>query len=409
MNLNLFRKRNIEARNSIEDPRVPISSSTILSFFGLEESSSSGGLVTTESALGVPAIWAAVNFLSGTLAGLPLHVYKRVGDSRERQSGTIDRLLNDVANDEMTAFDFRKHLFDQVFTEGRGLAFIERNKAGSPINLWPLDVSKTVVNRKNGRKVYVYTEDGKKHTYNASEVIDVPFMLKGDGVKHRPPIKQMKEAIGLAQNVETYGGRFFANGGVPPFAIEGPFKSPSGAQRASEDLEKAVAKAAREKRQALALPLGHTIKSIGADPKSTQYVEMQRFCVEQVARIYSLPLTFLQDLTHGTFSNTEQQDLHFVKHTLKRWVEQFEKELNLKVFGRNANARYFEFNLDGMLRGDFPTRMEGYAKGIQTAIFTPNEARRRENLPDDPAGDSLMVQGATVPISNAFEVQDGET
>lgn len=110
---------------------------------------------------------------------------------------------------------------------------------------------------------------------------------------------------------------------------------------------------------------------------------------------------FLQDLTHGTFSNTEQQDLHFVKHTLKRWVEAFEQELNLKLFGRQ-NKRYFvEMSMDGLLRGDFKTRMEGYGTAIQNGVLKPNEARQLENRPDDPAGDVLLVQGAMVPIAQA--------
>jgi HK97 family phage portal protein len=113
----------------------------------------------------------------------------------------------------------------------------------------------------------------------------------------------------------------------------------------------------------------------------------------------------LQDLTHGTFSNTEQQDLHFVKHTLRRWIEQTEKELNLKIFGRSS-AQFAEFNLDGILRGDFKARMEGYATGVQNGLMTPNEGRRRENLPDMAGGENLMIQGATVPITSTEGVQD---
>jgi len=111
-----------------------------------------------------------------------------------------------------------------------------------------------------------------------------------------------------------------------------------------------------------------------------------------------LPPVFLQDLTHGTFSNTEQQDLHFVKHTVKRWVEQTEAEMNLKLFGRNS-AQYVEFNVDGLLRGDFKTRMEAHATSIQNGIRTPNEVRDIENLPPMDEGDNLMIQGATVPIA----------
>jgi HK97 family phage portal protein len=148
----------------------------------------------------------------------------------------------------------------------------------------------------------------------------------------------------------------------------------------------------------MALPLGHELKTIGLSPENMQLLELQRFSIEQIARIYSLPPVFLQDLTHGTFSNTEQQDLHFVKHTVKRWVEQFEQEMNLKFFGRGSDF-YVEFNVDGLLRGDLKSRMEAYAVSIQNAIRTPDEIRAIENLPAKGATD-LLIQGATVPLGS---------
>jgi HK97 family phage portal protein len=396
-----------EKRASIEDPSVPISSQNILSFLGLDGVSSAGEKVTIDSALGVPAVWAAVNFLSGTIAGLPLHVYRRSGDGRERIKGQLANLLHDAPNDEMSSFEWRKYLFDQVFTHGRGVSFIERNGAGTPINIWPLDPPGLTIRMVNGRRRYHYNDGVRDVTYEASEVIDLPFMLCADRFSHRSPIMSNKNVIGLAQAVTKYGAKYFANGGVPPFAIEGPFQSPGAAQRASEDLMEAVRKASKENRLALTLPTGHTIKSLGSNPEQSQMVELQRFMIEQVARIYSMPPTFLQDLTHGTFSNTEQQDLHFVKHTMKRWIEQFEQEVNLKLFGRRSNVRFVEFNVDGLLRGDFKTRMDGYAQAIQNAVMKPIEARRRENLPDDPQADVLLVQGATVPLGTQGGDENG--
>lgn len=387
-----------ELRASIESPSVPISSPNIISFLGLDGHSDYGERVSIDTALGVPAIWAAVNFLSGTLAGLPCKVYRRTGSGRKEISGGIATLLHDAVNDEMSSFEWRKYFFDQVFTQGRGVSFIERTATGRPINIWPLEPEKLTVRRVDGRRLYDYRDGDRKITYEASEVIDVPFMLKSDMLSHRSPILSNKDVIGLAQAVTKHGARFFMNGGVPPFVIQGPFQTPGGVQRASEELDQAVRKAAKENRLALAVPAGHELKSIGADPEKSQLVETQRFMIEQVARIYSIPPTFLQDLTHGTFSNTEQQDLHFTKHTIKRWIEQFEQEMNLKLFGRNSNSQFVEMNVDGLLRGDFKTRMDGYAQGIQNAILTPNEARRRENLPDDAGGDGLLVQGATVPL-----------
>ncbi|HET6491339.1 MAG TPA: phage portal protein, partial [Burkholderiales bacterium] len=305
---------------------------------------------------------------------------------------------HDAPNPEMSSFDWRKYVFDCVFTGGRGYTFIERNAAGQPINLWPLDPDKTTVKRENLRKYYEYKENGRTIRYEADEVIDIPFLLKADRLSHRSPLLTNKETIGLAIAATRYGSKFFANGGVPPFAIEGPFNSPAGVQRAGEDLKKAIKKAAAENRLALPLPPGHSIKNLGIDPEKSQLVETKRFIIEEVARIYSLPPTFLQDLTHGTFSNTEQQDLHVTKHTLRRWIVQFEQEINLKLFGRGETQRYVEMSVDGLLRGDFKTRMEGYAQAIQNAVYTPAEVRSKENLPDKDGSDQLLIQGATVPL-----------
>lgn len=95
----------------------------------------------------------------------------------------------------------------------------------------------------------------------------------------------------------------------------------------------------------------------------------------------------------------KRANFHFVKHTLKRWVEQVEQEMNLKLFGRANTRQFVEFNVDGLLRGDFKARMDGYAQGVQNALMTPNEVRRRENMPDAAGGDELFIQGATVPIT----------
>lgn len=364
--------------------------------------SASGVVVNTDSAMKVPAVSSAVNFLAGTLAGLPLHIYKRGKKGRERQSGNLANMLHDAPNDYMSSFEWRKQLFTAKFTSGRGLAYIERGSNGVALNIWPLDPTKVTVKRDGFVNSYHYEpKDGPKIVYSADEIIDLPFMLKADGFSHRGPIAMGKDAIGLAIAVNDYGSKFLANGGVPPFAIEGQFQSSAALQRASDDFYKAVKKAAKENRQALTLPAGLKITQIGTDPEKAQMTETQRFCVEQIARLYNLPPTFLQDLTHGTYSNTEQQDLHFTKHTLKQHVEQFEQELNLKLFGRRARSQYVEMNMDGLLRGAFTDRMDGWAKGIQTGVYTPEEARGAENLPFKEGSDQLFMQGATVPITQS--------
>lgn len=389
-----------EARAFATSGEVPVSASDFLQRMGWTDMAS-GINVSVEGALGVPAIWAAVNFIPGTIAGLPLKVYRKDGEGRKEVSGPLSRILHDAVNDEMSSFQWRKSLFEAALTTGRGYTYIERTNSGRVANLWPIDPARVTPKQDElGRKTYVVRINQKETVYQAAEIIDVPFMLKADMVSHRSPIYTNKEVIGMAIAATRYGSKVFESGGLPPAVLQGPFNSAAGAGRASDDIARVMARNANEGKSVLALPQGHELKGVGFSPEDLQLLELQRFLVEQIARIYGLPPVFLQDLTHGTFSNTEQQDLHFVKHTIKRWVEQLEQELNLKLFGRSGN-QYVEFSVDGLLRGDIKTRMEAHSVAIQNAIYSPAHASKMENAPLLDGADQLFIQGGTMPIAQA--------
>lgn len=388
-------------KRSLENPETAISNDNILKLFGVDALSSAGVPVTIKNAVGVPAVMAAIQFLSGTIAGLPLNVFEKTEDGREKMKSGLQNILHDAINEETTSFDWRKYSMERVLTSGRSLTYIERTKTGKITNLFSIDPQKVTIKRTGFKTTYVYnsgTQDAI--TYQSNQIIDIPFALASDNLTSVSPILNAKDAIGLMIAVTNYGAKFFNNGGVPPFVVTGKFETGKALERASEDLTKAIRKVSIDKGSALTLPMNHDIKPIGADPEKSQMVETKRFQIEEIARIYSLPPVFLQDLTHGTFSNTEQQDLHLVKHTIRRWITQIEQELNLKLFGRDNNKMYVEFNVDGLLRGDFSSRMAGYATGIQNAILKPNEARAAENRPSDDMGNDLLIQGATVPLGS---------
>lgn len=370
--------------------------------------SSSGVSVTEESALTVPAVWAAVNFLSGTIASLPLNVYVKTDKGREKSKQPIQSIMHDAVSDEMSSFDWRKYSGDRLFSIGRSVTFIQRNNAGRVANLYPLNPSDVTVKRVNNQKLYTWKENGKERTEPAKDIVDIPFMLDADGLTSYSPFNKHKDTIGLAIAATQYGSRIFKNGGVPPFTMTGNFQSGAALKRAASDVESVLNEEKNKDRQVLSLPANHEIKQLGFDPEKMQLVQLKRFIIEEVARIYSLPPNFIQDLTNGTFSNVEQQDLHLVKHTVRRWVTQIEQELNLKLFGRGSTNTYVEFNLDGLLRGDFMSRMQGYATGIQNAVITPNEARAQENRPNADNGDDLLIQGATVPLGSQPNIESNE-
>lgn len=367
-------------------------------------------IVTVESALQVPAIWAAVSFLSRTLAALPLKSYLKTDTGREVMPGDpVVLLMNGAANDETSSFDFRRAFWQDVFTIGRGLAFIERNRAGVPINLWPLEVKKVTVQRAAGRTVYHYNDNGRRITYGAAEVLDLCFMPGADALGGRSPIYSHAATIGLAQAVTRYGARFFDSGGIPPFTISGPVRTAGGVARAAGDLSESVRKLAAEGGNAITIPEGHELKALGIDPEKMQMIGTQRFLIEQIARIYGIPPVFLQDLTHGTFSNVEQQDLQLAKHVIAPWCKALEAHANLKFYGRPPHKVFLEHSLDGLMRGDMQTRAEATARRINTGQLTINEARELENRPPVDGGDQPLVQGAMIPANMAGQVNSQST
>ncbi len=396
---NWFARRNVdnalETRASIENPTVPVSSEHFLAFFGVQ--SANLPAVTIDRALTVPAVLAAVAFMSRTLAALPRHPYRDTKAGAKRISGKLETVVNKAPNDAMGSFAFWQWFWQQVFTGGRGLAYIERTPQGID-SLWPMDPSKTVIKRTGFRVVYQF--GGRD--YDAADVIDVPFMLHSDGVKHYGPINQAAKAIQLAIAMNDYGSNFFAGGGVPPLALEGPL--PAGAEamkRAQSDIKRSVDAAKNADEPIFPIPAGYKLSPVGIDPAKGQMIEARRFQVEEIARSWQLPPVFLQDLTRATFTNAEQQDLHLVKHLIGQWAKALEDEMNLKFFGRDSNGRWVEHVLDGLMRGDFVSRMNGYGVAIQNAIRTPDEIRALENLPSKGGeADKLHIQGATVPLGS---------
>lgn len=358
-------------------------------------------VINIDTALKVPAFGAGVTFLAQTLAALPLKVWANGKDGREpKGDDPVAQLLNGAANDELNAYEWRKAFWVDVFTHGRAITFIERNGRGEVINLWPLDVTAVTVQRYNGRKRYLYRDGRRTLTYGADEVLDVCFLARNGGLGSFSPVYQNADTIGLARAATRYGAKVFNRGGVPAFVISGPFTTPGSVERATEDMSGAVEDAAANNRPGIAVPDGHTVTPLGFDPEKMQMTDTRRFLIEEFARIFGLPKAFLADLTHGTFSNVEQQDLQLVKHAITHWATALEKEINLKIFGRKSSDRFAEHVLEGLLRGDFKTRSEGHAKSINSGQATPNEIRKIENRPPLPGGDVLLVQGAMVPAES---------
>lgn len=375
--------------------------------------SSSGKLVTERSAMQMTAVYACVRILSETIAELPLHLYRyKEGGGKEKATGhPLYLLLHDEPNPEMSSFVFRETLMTHLLLWGNAYAQIIRNGKGQVIALYPLMPNKMTVNRDtNGQLYYQYQRSSDEaHTMKGSMVILQPsdvLHIPGlgfDGLVGYSPIAMAKNAIGLAISAEEYGSKFFANGAAPSGVLEHPgtIKDPS---KVRESWQQTFGGSANSNKIAV-LEEGMKYTPISISPEQAQFLETRKFQINEIARIFRVPPHMVGDLEKSSFSNIEQQSLEFVKYTLDPWVIRWEQSIQRRLLTPDEKKSYFvKFNVEGLLRGDYASRMNGYATARQNGWMSANDIRELENLdriPAEQGGDLYLINGAMTKLADA--------
>jgi HK97 family phage portal protein len=408
MKLNIFKSRD-KPRNS-----TPGQSYSFL--FG---GSSSGKTVNERSAMQMTAVYACVRVLSEAIAGLPLHLYRygKDGNKEKALDHTLYRLLHDEPNPEMTSFIFRETMMTHLLLWGNAYAQIIRNGKGEVIALYPLMPNRMRVDRDaSGNLYYEYmrnsddaaTMKGSTVVLKATDILHIPG-LGFDGLVGYSPIAMAKNAIGMSLAAEEYGAKFFANGAQPGGVLEHPgiIKDPA---RVRESWNSVYQGSGNSHRIAV-LEEGMQYKPISISPNEAQFLETRKFQITEIARIFRVPPHMVGDLEKSSFSNIEQQSLEFVKYTLDPWVIRWEQNLSKSLFTEEEKKDYFfKFNVDGLLRGDYVSRMNGYAVGIQNGFMSPNDVRSLENMdliPDEEGGNIYVLNGNVVKLKEAGAAYKG--
>ena len=277
--------------------------------------------------------------------------------------------------------------------------------------LYPLMPNKMTVDRdENGQLYYTYrrskeeapTMEGSSVTLKPSDVLHIPG-LGFDGLVGYSPIAMAKNSIGMAIACEEYGAKFFANGATPGGILEHPgtVKDP---QRVRDSWNSAFGGSSNANKVAV-LEEGMKYTPISISPEQAQFLETRKFQINEIARIFRVPPHMVGDLEKSSFSNIEQQSLEFVKYTLDPWVVRWEQSIQRALLTQEEKQKYFvKFNLEGLLRGDYQSRMNGYAIGRQNGWMSANDIRELENLdriPAEDGGDLYLINGNMLPLKNA--------
>lgn len=364
-------------RNSPENPSTSLSNPAAW-LTGLFNSSATGVQVSEDNALTFSAVYAATRIISETIASIPLNVYKYDGETRTiAKDHPIQILLAEAPNPVSSTFTFREAMAANLVLHGNCYAKIFFNAAGRPISLIPLDPLKVQVKIVDGEKVYVFNDKETLLDYEVLHVVGLSF----NGLTGKSPLNVAREAIAIGLSAQEYGARFYSNGANTGGVITAPGRlSLEAINRLKQSWNRSNGGNSNSHGTAI-LEEGMKYDKIGLDPEAAQFLQSRKFQVNEIARIFRIPPSYLADLDNSsTRANVEQQAIQFVRDCITPYVRRFEVELNRKLFREDERDYYAYFSVDGLMRGDLKGRYEAYATARQWGWLSVNDIRDLENL-----------------------------
>lgn len=360
--------------------------------------SNAGPAVTERTAMAISAVYACIGLIGGAIASLPLQVYQRSENSRERIDHELWWLFNEQPAPSYSASVFWEYIVWSLLLHGDGFARIIRAAPGSPKIksfeiIHPLDIA---VSRIEDRLAYTFLdENGKPKTIDQDDILHIPG-LGFDGLRGLSPLRHAaRQTMGLTLAADEYSARFFSNGARPDYVITTPNAMKDDQVKLFRESWMARYAGLGNAHIPAMLTGGGEVKALSLNPEDSQLIETRNFQAGDIARFYGVPahLIGLNDKTSSWGTGIEQMSIGFVKYTLQRHLVKIEQEINRKLFRRSLQL-FAEFNTAGLERGDYKGRNEGYriaaGRAGEPGWMTINEIRKLENLPPIDGGDVLF-------------------
>jgi HK97 family phage portal protein len=363
--------------------------------------SDAGVIVNEESSLKFSAVWLARRILSELPASLPLEVFERNGNNRTSIDHPIKELLENP-NKLMNTFTWHELMNDWLQGWGNGISVIDNKKTGRPASLIPVHPSNVTPVVSNGSIYYIINdrEMGITGTYFSEEVIHYKLFTT-NGLWGRDPITMAKDNISVGLAAEKFGAKFFKKGGNLKAVIE---TNNMLGDKAFKEFKSHWDKFYSGDLADHTTPIlegGMTYKALGIAPEAAQFLQTRQFSIQDVSRWFNLPPNMLMDLSRSTFSNVEQQDISFVKYTLRALLRRQEIELESKLLLPNErktiNIRY---NLDALLRGDLASVTQHIKEMVFAGVLCPDEGRALLNKNPRPGGSEFYTPANIVGNQN---------
>lgn len=355
----------------------------------------SGIRITPETALQCSTVLACVRLIAENVATVPLHIYRRLPEGGKERARDLPlyRLLNQQPNGWLTSFEFREILTAHALLYGNAYAEIRSGALGAVSELWPMHPARMRIDQlEDGTLCYYYREqNGVEKLYRQDQILHIRW-LSNDSVAGMLPITLSRDAIGLAQALETHGSAYFGNA----CRLSGLMESDNPitvetAERLREQFERMHRGSDRAFRTAV-LPQGVHWKDVQSTQEASQFIETRQYQVIEICRAYRVDPSYVQDKTKVGYASQEQAAIDLVQQTLLPWFRRWESAITRDLITRD-DIYFAEFDTRGLLRGDLAAQANWLQTMLNTGIYSINECREVLNMnPIGPEGDQRYMQ-----------------
>lgn len=366
----------------------------------LELGTQSGTVMNSKTAFEIVAFFSAVSLISDTISTLPVDAYIRIDGNRKPyrpKPAWIDQPDVDI----LTRSGHYQQVLVSLLVSGNAYIRVFRDNQGEVVNLVCLDPMTVTVKRNSiGRKVYEV--QGEKKPLTNEEILHLTDLLEPGSLVGVSRVEKLKDALGLASALQSYAARFFGQGATTSGVIEYPGNlTPEQAKNLRDGFD-AAHRGFRKAHRTGILSGGAMYKQTSVNPSESQALESRRFTVEEIARIFNIPLSMMGVPGAQSYASIEQQGIQFVTHCLRPYVEKLEAAYSKLL----PSVAFIKFNVDGLMRGDFNSRVTAYNAALQTGWLSIDDVRRYEDLSPIAGGDVYRVPLANVNLSAAGLVEE---
>jgi HK97 family phage portal protein len=374
----------------------------------------SGANASRDRVLGLPAVWSCINIIAGNLAQLPLRIRRRTATGTEDATDhPAFSLLKSEPNGRLSSFELIQTVTAHAATSGNGYIYIERDRFFQPVALYPIcphDVE--VIRLKSGAIAYRW----ETRMYGRADIVQIRNLID-DGWCGISPIRLLRETFGLSITLDSYASNSFRNGVRTTGVLEmkGNLGDDDAGRKAVERLRLQFQEqyaGANNSGKPLVLEDDMVWKQIGMSNEDAQFLASRTFQREEIAMIWNVPPHMIgaTDKVTSWGTGIEQQQIGFLQFTLGQWMRREEQAIDASLLTEQEKAQgYFtKFDINALQRGDFVTRMNGYATGLLNGVYSINEVRRKEDLPElvDHIGGIHRVPANTIPAGQTQTAQN---